>query len=489
MASLQEIREERLKKLEKIEAKGISPYPIHTDRDLSLAEIRKNFDDLEKEGNVLTLAGRIMSIRGQGAILFLTLDDGTAQFQGVLKKDEVGEEAKNFFDEVVDIGDFIALSGTLMKTKRGEPSVLVKEWRMLSKSLRPLPEKWHGLQDVEEKSRKRYLDTLMSEESKTRFVLRSKIISAVRAFLDHAGFLEVETSILQSLAGGATAKPFVTHHEALDIDLHLRVAVELFHKRLLIGGFPKIYEIGRNFRNEGIDATHNPEFTMLEYYEAYSDGAKQQDFVEALVRSVVENVFGKLQIEHDGETIDFAKDFERITFFDLLKKYAGIDDPDSLTPEEAKAHAARLGVELQKKESFEEVVDKIYKKVCRPKLIQPTFITDYPVAFSPFAKRKEDNPDFIDRFQFVVGGFEIVNAFSELNNPIDQKLRYEEQDRKRKEGSVEISPSDQDFLEAMEYGMPPAGGVGIGIDRLVMLLTDTQNIRDVILFPTLKPKG
>jgi lysyl-tRNA synthetase class 2 len=488
MASLEEIRKERLKKLEKIKEKGFLAYPIETNRDFSLVDLKENFDDLEKKEKQVTLAGRVMSIRGQGAIMFLTLDDGTEEFQGVIKKDEMEEDAWTFFDEVVDIGDFISATGSLMRTKRGAPSLLLKTWRMLSKSLRPLPEKWHGLTDIEEKYRRRYLDTLMSPESKERFLLRSKITKEIRGFLDYAGYLEVETPTLQSLAGGATAKPFTTHHEALDIDLHLRVALELFHKRLLIGGFPKVYEIGKNVRNEGIDATHNPEFSMLEFYEAYSTRAAQQDFVEAMIRTVVKNVFGSEPIENDYGTINFSEKFEEIKFFDLLKEHAGIDDPDSLTHEEAIKRAQELDIPLEKGDSLEEIIDKIYKKTCRPKLINPTFITHYPVAFSPFAKRSEENPDFIDRFQLVAGGFELVNAFSELNDPIDQKERYEEQDRKRNEGNAEISPSDQDFLEAMEYGMPPAGGVGIGIDRLVMLLTGAQNIREVILFPTLRPK-
>jgi len=364
----------------------------------------------------------------------------------------------------------------------------VKDWKMLAKSLRSLPDKWHGLQDVEERFRRRYLDTLMSSEVKQRFVLRSKIITEIRRILDDEGFLEVETPMLQPMAGGAIAEPFVTHHNALDIDLYLRIAPELYLKKLLVGGFSKVYEVNRNFRNEGIDVTHNPEFTMLEFYESYSDAKKQMVFIEGMLKTLTKKIFGKTTISYGGEKISFSKKFAIVSFLDLLKRYALIANPESITLDELRLKAKQLGVDVANVDGAEKIMDNIYKKTCRPKLTQPTFIVDYPAGFSPFAKRKEGNDELIDRFQLVVSGIEMVNAFSELNDPLDQRERYLEQDKKKKGGDAEVSPSDKDYLEAMEYGMPPAGGVGLGVDRLVMLFTDTKNIKEVILFPTMKPK-
>ncbi|MBU6390555.1 lysine--tRNA ligase, partial [Patescibacteria group bacterium] len=335
----------------------------------------------------------------------------------------------------------------------------------------------------------RYLDTLMSPEVKERFIMRSKIISAIRAFYDKAGYVEVETPRLQTLAGGATAEPFITHHNALDIDFHLTIAQELYLKELLIGGFTKVYEIGRKFRNEGIDATHNPEFTMLESQEAYADAAGQRVFTENLFRSLPKILFKKDSIAYQGDIIDFTPPFAAVTFYDLLKRYAGIANPETVGRQELEHKAKEFGAEIHPSDSPDKLMDTVYKKSCRPKLIQPTFIIDYPVGFNPFAKRKEDNPSLIDRFQLVAGGLELVNAFSELNNPLDQKERYLEQEKKKAKGEKEISPSDSAYLEAMEYGMPPNGGIGIGIDRVAMLFTDVKNIKEVILFPTLRPKS
>ncbi len=487
MASIEEIKNTRLEKLKALQAKGLNPYPTKTERDSDLLEASEGFEKLSKKKSV-ALAGRVMSLRPQGGLIFFTLDDGSGRFQGLIKKDDIGEEEFNFFSRVADIGDFISAEGTLFLTKRNEKTILVKSWQMLAKSLRPLPEKWHGLQDVEERFRRRFLDILMSSEVKERFILRSKMVSEIRNFYNEAGYIEVETPRLQTLAGGATAEPFVTHHNALDIDFHLTIAQELYLKELLIGGFSKVYEIGRKFRNEGIDATHNPEFTMLESNEAYSDASGQRDFIEKLFKHIVKKLFKKSVIFYNGQEIDFGGDFAVISFYDLLKRHALISNPETVSREEIVLTARQLGVEITEKESLEKILDNIYKKICRPKLISPTFIIDYPVSFNPFAKRKEDNPKLIDRFQLVIGGIELVNAFSELNNPIDQKDRYLEQDNKKASGERDISPSDKNYLEAMEYGMPPNGGIGIGIDRFAMLLTGAKNIKEVILFPTLRPK-
>ena|SRR3989344_4980352 len=490
MSSLEEIRNTRLAKLKKLQEAGVNPYPAETNMDSSLAEVVKNFSKLSKsKKKQYSLAGRIMSLRPQGGLIFFHFSDGTDTFQAMLKKGElISDNDFDLLSETVDIGDFIEVKGTLFITKRKEKTIQVASWKMLSKSLRSLPEKWHGLQDVEERFRHRYLDTLMNKEVRERFNLRVRMMNEIRNFYNEAGFLEVEVPYLQPLAGGATARPFTTHHNALDIDFYLPVAQELYLKELLVGGFNKVYEMGRRFRNEGIDTTHNPEFTMLESNEAYADAKSQREFIEKLFKTLIKKLFGKSKIIYDGQTIDFAPKFTVISFYDLLKRHALIPDPDTISRNEAAIKAKQLGVKVEDEESLDKILDNIYKKTARHKLIQPTFIIDYPVAMNPFAKRKEDDPSLIDRFQLVVGGMELVNAFSELNNPIDQIERYLEQDKKGAMGEGEVSPSDQEYLESMEYGMPPNGGIGIGIDRLAMLLTDTRNIKEVILFPTLKPK-
>lgn len=491
MASLEEIRIEREKKLKLYEEKRGTAYPAKTARDFQLNEVVDTFDKLLKRTKPTIVSGRVMSLRPQGKIIFFNLDDGTARFQGMLKRGEpkgITDEDFDLFRDTVDVGDFVEIAGKLFLTKRNEKTLEVKNWKMLSKALRQLPEKWHGLQDMEERFRHRYLDTLMNEEVKERFLKRAKTIEAIREFYLKEGFVEVEVPYLQPLAGGATARPFTTHHNTFDIDFYLPVAQELYLKELLVGGFTKVFEIGRRFRNEGIDVTHNPEFTMLESNESYADKDSQMEFIEKLFKFVIKKVVGKTAISYDGESIDFKKKFEVITFYDLLRKYALIPNPEDMTREEAKNTSLRLGVDVAPSESLEKILDSIYKKVARHKLIQPTFIVDYPVAMNPFAKRKEDDSSLIDRFQLVVGGMELVNAFSELNNPIDQKERYKAEDKKKEGGEHDISPSDLEYLESMEYGMPPNGGIGIGIDRLAMLLTDVKNIREVILFPTLRPR-
>lgn len=488
MASLEEIRAERLKKLALLKEKGMNPYPIATSRSLSVSDALESFAKLASANKKITLAGRVMAVRGQGALVFFNIRDGEATIQGLLKRGELAEDLLMLFQDAIDIGDFIECTGTLFVTNREEKTLLVKNWKILTKSLRPLPDKWHGLQDVEERFRKRYLDTVMSPEVRERFVVRSRIITEIRAFLNKADYIEVETPLLQTLAGGALAQPFKTHHNALDIDLNLRIAPELYLKKLLVGGFPRVYELGRNFRNEGIDMTHNPEFTMLEFYAAYETAATQMAFVEKMIKTVVKNVFKKTTLASGEDTIDISKKFAVIPFFELFKRYASIENPETLSRDEWALVAERHGVRVEPHDAIEKIMDNIYKKTCRPKIVQPTFIVDYPAAFSPFAKRQEKNPALIDRFQLVIDGLELVNAFSELNDPLDQRARYEEQDKKKKGGEGDVSPSDEDYLEALEYGLSPAGGVGIGIDRIVMLLTNTRNIREVVLFPTMRPK-
>lgn len=493
MALLDEIREARLQKLAALKAKGINPYPSTSHITHSIKEVLDSFTLLEQEKTKLTLGGRIMSLRVQGGLIFFDIVDGSgethAKIQCLLKSDESQVGAFDLFNETVDIGDFVEATGDLFVTKRGQQTLKVDSWNMLSKSLRPLPEKWHGLQDQDERFRRRYLDSLMSEEVRSRFVLRSKIVSLIRAILDEAGYLEVETPALQPLYGGASAEPFMTHHNALDIDLYLRISDELYLKRMLVAGFPKVYEIARDFRNEGIDMTHYPEFSMLEFYEAFSDADKQMKFTETMFRRIVKDVFKTDTLTIYENEIDFASPFRVASYFDLLKEYAGIADPEKATVEELIEKAHEYGVKTEKGDSKAKLLDNIYKKAARPSLIQPTFIIDYPAEYLPLAKRSEKNPQFVEAFQLCIAGVEAVKAFSELNDPIDQRDRFMQQEKTKEEGEKDAQVLDEDFLEAMEHGMPPAGGVGIGIDRLVMLLTNTKNIKEVIFFPTARPKA
>ncbi|MFC1802055.1 lysine--tRNA ligase [Patescibacteria group bacterium] len=487
MSSIDEIRQVRIDKLNKLKGEGVDPYPISVNYDFTLGEVLDSFSELSKKAKAIKIVGRIVSLRKQGALAFFHIYDGTASFQALLKK----EDSKNFelFADTIDIGDFVELKGKLFITKRKEKTLAVFDWKIITKTLRPLPEKWHGLQDVEERFRKRYLDILMSSEVRDRFIIRSKIISGIRAFLDDNDFMEVETPALQPVYGGASAKPFITHHNMLDTDLYLRISPELYLKRLITGGFPKVYEIGKSFRNEGIDTTHNPEFTMLEYYESYSDAGKQAKLTEKMLKTLVKVVLKKSKIVYQGKTIDFSKKFTTISYFDLIKRYTLIPDIEEANLSEMKLHAKQLGVKVGKGDTVVKIMDSIYKKSCRPKLIQPTIITDYPVDYLPLAKRSIDNEKTVSAFQIIIAGVELVKAFSELNDPIDQRRRLEREEENMGAGDDEAQRVDEDFIEALEHGMPPAGGVGIGIDRLVMLLTDTLSIKEVILFPTLKPKN
>jgi lysyl-tRNA synthetase class 2 len=494
--SLEEIRSVRLKKLQKIKEVFGGAFPAKTSRDFSLAEAIENFPKLSRRRKPLILAGRVFGIRSHGGVIFCDFKDGSFgkkekklfSFQAYLKKDILGEEQLSFFEENVDIGDFLEFKGSPFKTKKGEKSIKVSSWRMLAKSLRPLPEKWHGLSDIEERFRKRYLDLLMNDEVSFRFMLRSKIIVEIRNFLNRHEFLEVETPVLQPLAGGALAEPFKTHHNALDMDLFLRIAPELYLKRLLVAGFEKVYELGRNFRNEGIDAAHNPEFTMLEFYQAYQDANFARSFTEDLIRTLVKKIFNKQIIVYEDNQITFSKKFSIVPFFDILKRHALINNPESAAIEDFRLKAQQFGIEVADSDSKEKIADNIFKKVCRPKIIQPTFVVDHPIGLSPLAKKKEDNSDLVDRFQLIIGGLELANGFSELNDFLEQQERFEKQQELREQGDKEATELDENYLEAMEYGMPPAVGVGIGIDRLAMFLLDVHNIKEVILFPTMRSK-
>lgn len=488
MVSLEELRNERIKKLEALAGVGVYAYPVKTRRDFTIAETSEKFTKLLKRKKPLFLAGRVTAVRGQGGIIFFDFTDGTGVFQGLFKKDAMDGDEFSRFADYADIGDFVEVSGTLFKTKKGEQTIAVSEWKMLAKALRPLPEKWHGLKDVEERFRKRYLDILMSPESRARFVARSKMIRLIREFLDADGFLEVETPTLQNLYGGASAEPFVTHHRALDVDLYLRISDELYLKRLLIGNIPKVYEIYKAFRNEGIDVTHYPEFTMIEFYESYSDASLQMVRVERMMREVVKKLTGKKNISYNGNDIELTGEFKRVSYFSVLKQYALILNPESATRDELSLKAQQLGVPIAANESREKILDNIFKRACRPKIIQPTFIIDYPIHSLPLAKKKEGSEAVVDAFQLVMGGIELSKGFSELNDPVDQRARLNAQEENRIKGDKEAQPIDEDFLEAMEYGMPPSGGVGIGLDRLAMLLTDSRNIKDTILFPTMRNK-
>lgn len=487
MATIDEIRKIRLKKLEAIKKALISPYPEKTKRTHRIVDALKEFASIAKSQKEVILAGRIRSLRFHGGSTFFDIDDGSAKIQEFLRKDRIGEKGYQFFLDNFDIGDFIEIRGILFETKRGEKTMEVADYKILAKSLLPLPEKWHGLQDVEERFRKRYLDLLFNPQVKTKFEIRSKIIKSIRDFLDKEGFLEVETPILQPIYGGATAKPFKTHLNALDMDLYLRIAPELYLKRLLVGGFEKVYEIGRVFRNEGMDRFHNPDYTHFEFYWAFADYKDLMKLIERMLAGLVKDIFKKSEIEYEGKKIDFKAPWSRVEFSQLIKKYAKINI-DEIHPQALEKEAKKLGIKVGKGESAPQILDKIFKQFCRPNLWQPTFVIHYPEGFQPLAKKLEDNPKKLANFQLIVAGWELSNAFSELNDPLEQKKRFKEQEKLFVDGLEEAQRLDEDFIAALEYGMPPAAGFGLGIDRLVALLTDSHSLREVILFPTMKPR-
>lgn len=438
------------------------------------------------DGKNVAIAGRIMSKRGMGKVGFVHISDFDGQIQLFVKKDILGEDEYDRFKKL-DIGDIIGATGEVFTTQTGEISVRVDKITLLSKSLLPLPEKFHGLVDTDLRYRQRYVDLIMNADVKKTFITRSRIIKEIREFLDNRGYMEVETPVLNTISGGATARPFITHHNTLDIDMYLRIATELNLKRLIVGGLEKVYEIGRQFRNEGMDIKHNPEFTSIELYEAYTDYYGMMEITEDMISTVAEKVLGTTDVVYQGITIHLAKGWEKITMLDAVKKYAGADFTGVSTSEEAVALAKSVGVEVEKGSSPGIALYEVFDEKVESQLIQPTFILDYPVEVSPLAKKKPSDPMFTERFEFFINGAEFGNAFSELNDPIDQKERFQKQVEARESGDEEAGMMDDDYINALEYGMPPTGGLGIGIDRLVMLLTDSYTIRDVLLFPTMKP--
>lgn len=475
----------RLKKMNDLKELGVDPFGARFERTHTSNEIITNFEKMENQQ--VRIAGRIMAIRGHGKVSFAELNDKDGKIQIYIRRDDVEEEHFQTFQKV-DIGDIIGVEGKVFRTKRGEISVALQKITFLSKSLRPLPEKWHGLKDVELRYRQRYVDLIVNPEVKRVFELRSKIIRSMRRYLDEKGFLEVETPTLHNIPGGATARPFTTHHNALDLELYMRIALELHLKRLIVGGMEKVYEIGRVFRNEGISIRHNPEFTLMELYQAYADYHDMMEITENMIAHIAQEVLGTTKITYQGEEIDLTPPWPRLSMLDAILKYADIDFNEIKSDEEARAAAEKMGIHVEKNDNRGKVIDAVFEEKVEGHLIQPTFIIDFPVEISPLAKRKSDNPNLTYRFEAFIYARELANAFSELNDPLDQLGRFQEQMKMRDAGDDEAQMLDEDFIRALEYGMPPTGGLGIGIDRLVMLLTDSASIRDVILFPTLRPR-
>lgn len=484
-ARLAQILKNRRDKLTELQNAGLDPFTITKyDRTATSEDIKNKYDELE--GKTVSIAGRIMSKRRMGKVGFCHVMDIDGQIQIFVKKDTVGEEEYERFKKL-DIGDIVGAEGEVFTTQTGEKSVRVEKMTLLSKSLLPLPEKFHGLSDPDLRYRQRYVDLIMNSDVKKTFIMRSKILTAIRNYLDSRGYLEVETPILNTIPGGAAARPFITHHNALDMDMYLRIATELHLKRLVVGGMEKVYEMGRQFRNEGMDIKHNPEFTSIEIYQAYADYNDMMDLTENLMRYCAQEVCGTTTISYQGVDIDLSK-FERMTMIDSVKKYAGVDFNEIKTDEEALAAAKEKGLEVEAAKSTRgDIIALFFDEFVEDKLVQPTFITDYPVEISPLAKRKPSQPELTERFEIFITGREFGNAFSELNDPIDQRERFMRQVELRNAGDDEASMMDEDFLNALEYGLPPTGGLGIGVDRFVMLLTDSYSIRDVLLFPTMKP--
>ncbi|MBI5695585.1 MAG: lysine--tRNA ligase [Nitrospirae bacterium] len=485
-----ELIQVRKKKVEDLRAMGINPYGTRFDVKDRAADIHAGFggrdkDALEAEKVSVVVAGRIVAFRSFGKAAFAHIQDVTGRVQVYMKKDVLGEEQAALM-KLLDIGDHIGVEGTLFRTKTDELTIEVTKLTMLSKSLRPLPEKWHGLTDVETRYRQRYVDLIVNPEVKQTFITRNKIIKALRRFLDEKGFLEVETPMMQQIPGGATARPFITHHNALDMDLYLRIAPELYLKRLIVGGFERVYELNRNFRNEGISIKHNPEFTMIEFYMGYADYKVLMELTEELITSVAMETKGTLKLTYQGDEVDLTRPWARMSMEEAIAKHTGAPLDDLKDLEKARAVAKANDVHIAPDMSLAKVVNEIFEKTTEFKLINPTFITDYPVELSPLSRRNDANPELVDRFELIVAGREMANAFSELNDPVDQKGRFMDQVAQREKGDVEAQFMDEDYVRALEYGMPPTAGEGIGIDRLVMLLTDSASIRDVILFPQLR---
>ncbi|WP_407691437.1 lysine--tRNA ligase [Robertmurraya mangrovi] len=480
----------RREKMSAMREKGLDPFGKRFDRSHQSQELISQYGELEKEEVdskevSVTLAGRIMTKRGKGKAGFAHIQDLSGQIQIYVRKDAVGEDQYELFDSA-DLGDIVGITGTLFKTQVGELSVKVKNFDLLTKSLRPLPEKFHGLKDVEQRYRQRYLDLIMSQESKETFITRSLIIQSMRRYLDNNGYLEVETPMMHAIAGGASARPFITHHNALDMQLYMRIAIELHLKRLIVGGLEKVYEIGRVFRNEGVSTRHNPEFTMIELYEAYADYRDIMNLTENLIAHIAQEVLGTTTVQYGEYEVDLKPEWKRLHMVDAIKEYTGVDFWKEMSTEEAKALAKEHGVEIKDTMLYGHIVNEFFEQKVEEKLIQPTFIFGHPVEISPLAKKNDEDPRFTDRFELFIVAREHANAFTELNDPIDQRERFEAQLQEREQGNDEAHMMDDDFIEALEYGMPPTGGLGIGIDRIVMLLTNSPSIRDVLLFPLMR---
>ncbi|WP_026702309.1 lysine--tRNA ligase [Salibacterium aidingense] len=483
----------RKDKLQSLQEQGKDPFGERFDRTHTAASMAEEFDEftkeeLEEKEAVVSLAGRVMTKRGKGKAGFAHIQDISGQIQIYVRKDQVGEEAYELFQNT-DIGDFVGVTGTAFKTKVGELSAKATEFELLSKSLRPLPDKFHGLKDVEQRYRQRYLDLIVNPEVRDTFVIRSKILQAMRRYLDDQGYLEVETPMLHSIPGGAAARPFITHHNALDMELYIRIAIELHLKRLIVGGMEKVYEIGRVFRNEGISTRHNPEFTMIELYEAYADYTDIMTLTENLIAHIAQEVLGTAKVNYGENEVDLTPSWRRVHIVDAIKEETGVDFWEDMSDEKAHALAKEHGVPVKETMTFGHIVNEFFEHFVEEKLIQPVFIYGHPLAISPLAKKNQEDPRFTDRFELFIMGREHANAFTELNDPIDQRERFEAQVREREHGDDEAHMMDTDYLEAMEYGLPPTGGLGIGIDRLVMLLTNSGSIRDVLLFPQMRKQS
>ncbi|MGE7667536.1 lysine--tRNA ligase [Ureibacillus composti] len=480
----------RRQKMTNIRESGLDPFGNRFERTHLSSEVSEQFneftkEELEESPKEVVIAGRIMTKRGKGKAGFAHIQDLGGQIQIYVRKDHVGDEQYDLFNQA-DLGDIVGIRGNVFRTQVGELSVKAEEFTFLTKSLRPMPEKFHGLQDVEQRYRQRYLDLMTNNESKETFITRSKIIRAIRTFLDGQGFLEVETPLLHTIAGGAAARPFITHHNALDMDLYLRIAIELHLKRLIVGGLEKVYEIGRVFRNEGVSTRHNPEFTLLELYEAYADYKDIMELTENLISHVAQEVLGSTQVQYGDDVINLAPGWKRLHMVDAVKEATGVDFWKQMSKEEAQALAKEHNVEIKDVHEVGHIINEFFEQKVEETLVQPTFIYGHPVEISPLAKKNPDDERFTDRFELFIVRREHANAFTELNDPIDQRERFEAQLAEKEAGNDEAHDMDNDFIEALEYGMAPTGGLGIGIDRLIMLLTNAQSIRDVLLFPTMR---
>ena len=477
----------RINKMNQLAELGLEPFGRKFNWTHHAQDIADDFEELSEKETVVRLAGRVMAIRGHGKTAFLDLLDKTGRIQLYVRKDALGEDNYGII-KLMDIGDIIGVSGTVFRTHMGELSIKAVSLEILSKALRPLPEKWHGLKDIETRYRQRYVDLIVNPDVRKTFLQRSKIIKSIREILDNKDFLEVETPIMHAIAGGATARPFITYHNALDMELYMRVAPELYLKRLIVGGFERVYELGRVFRNEGIDIKHNPEFTMVEVYQAYADYNDLMDLTETIISETAEKVLGTKQITYNDQEIDLASPWIRMTMIEAVAKYTGVDFTGVTDVEEARKMAAGINVPIEKSFGVGKIINACFDEHVEDKLIQPTFITGHPKEISPLAKSSAADPEITDRFEAYIYGREMCNGFSELNDPIDQRERFLKQVEERNNGDEEANMMDEDFLNALEYGLPPTGGLGIGIDRLVMLLTDSSSIRDVLLFPHMRHK-